>query len=136
MWIWIWILLDGDTPYGTRYPPHTSHPTNPTPRPTPRPTPQSREFDLFGSECGYVLNVFEFENFLENELNVHFQDFENGMWIIYFDFLNVILRQTFLSFVVSVIFFLTGKRTGTNPVSFCFVYPCVKRFFVLIFLLF
>ena len=50
-----------------------------TPYPTPRPTPNPREFCFLGGENNILLNVFEFENILENEINIHFQDFENGM---------------------------------------------------------
>ena len=57
-------------------PPYT---TRPTPYPTPRPIPNPREFCFLGGENNVLLNIFEFENVLENETNVHFQDFENGM---------------------------------------------------------
>ena len=62
-------LFTGDTSYGTPYPP--PH--------TPRPTPAPRKFDIFEGENNDLLNIFGNESFLENELNVHFQDFENGM---------------------------------------------------------
>ena len=50
------------------------HDTTPSPRPTPNP----REFCFLGGENNDLLNIFGNENFFENELNVHFQDFETG----------------------------------------------------------
>ena len=71
-----WVSLDGTL----LVPIHDTTPSpRPTPYPTPATTPNPRKFDILGGESNVLLNVFEFENFLENEINVHFQDFENGM---------------------------------------------------------
>ena len=59
--------------------PQRTYPTLPTPYPTPPPTPNPREFCLLGGENNVLLNENENENFLENEINIHFEDFENGM---------------------------------------------------------
>ena len=54
-------------------PNHIPRPANPT----PNSTPALRKFDIFEGEYGHLLNVFEFENVLENE-KCSFQDFKNG----------------------------------------------------------
>ena len=57
-------------------PPYTPRPTD---NPTPRPIPNPREFCFLGGENNVLLNIFGNENFLENEINVYFEHFENGM---------------------------------------------------------
>ena len=89
-----WVSLNGQSLCPPPQPtPNTPRPTNPTLRPIPNP----REFCLCGYVNNVLLNVFEFENFLENEISVDFQHFENhtGMCdiLIFFKFFHVFLLE-------------------------------------------